>query len=370
MTTVPKTSRSRRSVLTIVTVLVVAVIAIILWSRLHTGSPAAPEEEEAVTVTAQTLSVSPFQPQFKAYGELRAIRGVELAAEVGGIVDRIYFTSGQHVAKGAPLLRLRLNDDPAKLAAIEANVALWRANLTRDVLHLEAQAVSRASVDVDRATLRNYQAEADAQRAVIAQKTVRAPFSGQVGLRQVDLGQYLTAGDAIESLQALGTLLVDFNVPQQQFSGLRNGQAVQVSLDAYPSRRFSALLTAIDSRLDKGNRMTTARATMPNPDGLLRPGMFVVIDVPVGASRPALLAPSAAITYSPSGDYVYVIEPPIRAGQPRRARLRAVTLGDKQNDQVLVSKGLHAGEQVITAGQVKLRDGAAVRLSASTDAPR
>lgn len=370
MTTAPRTARSRRFVLIVAMALVVTIIAAVLWSRRHTDTAAVPEEEETVVVTAQTLSVAPFRPGLKAFGELRAIRGVELAAEVAGIVDRMYFTSGQHIAKGAPLLRLRLNDDPAKLAAIEANVALWRANLARDIQQLEAQAVSQASVDVDRATLRNLRAQADAQRAVIAQKTVRAPFSGLVGLRQVDLGQYLTPGDAITTVQALEKLLVDFNVPQQQFGGLRDGQAVQVSLDAYPARRFPAVLTAIDSRLDKANRMVAVRATMPNPGGLLRPGMFAVIDVTAGVSRPALFAPSAAITYSPSGDYAYVIEPPTRAGQPRRARLRAITLGDKQGDQVVVVKGLRAGEQVVTAGQVKLRDGAAVRLSSSAEATR
>ncbi|MET3436050.1 efflux RND transporter periplasmic adaptor subunit [Sphingomonas sp. 1185] len=363
MIRISRIARQHPVAIIVATALVLVLITTIGWTRWRTPTPSKPEDEETVAVTADTLSVSSFRPHLKAYGELRAVRGVELAAEVSGIVDHIYFESGEHVKNGTRLLQIRLNDDPAKLAAIDANITLSRANLARDVAQLEAQAVSQATVDADRAALQSLIAQANAQRALIAKKTVRAPFSGQVGLRQVDLGQYLTAGDPIASFQALETLFVDFNVPQQEFGALRDGQKVQLSFDAYPARRFNAVLTAIDSRLDKANRMVTARATLPNPNKLLRPGMFAVVDVPIGVSRPAILAPLTAITYSPSGDYTYVLEPAPHADQPRHVRLRQVKLGDKQGSQVVVLEGLRAGEQVVTAGQVKLRDGAAIRLS-------
>ena len=327
-----------------------------------TGAGAGPVE----TVSAIAADLQPWQTRLRATGEVRAVQGADMSAEVSGIVDSISFTSGQDVAAGTVLLRLRANDDEAHLAQLQAAADLASANLSRDRRQFDAQAISRATLDADESTLRSDQAQVAGFRAVMVEKIVRAPFAGRIGVRLVDVGQYPTAGTPIVTLQALDPIYVDFNIQQQALSQLHPGQAVDVHVDAWPGRVFQARIASINSRVDSASRMVMVRAQLDNHDHALLPGMFAVVDIRTGTPRPLLTLPQAAISYNPYGDFVYVLQPDggvrAAAGADRYAgrfivHARVVQTGAARGDQVSILGGLHEGEIVVTAGQVKLRDG-------------
>ncbi|TLU73670.1 efflux RND transporter periplasmic adaptor subunit [Lichenicoccus roseus] len=341
------------------------------WQRhgLASGRPeagagagaAAPE-----TVAATVAQTQPWQTTLRATGEVRAVQGADMSAEVSGIVDSISFTSGQDVGAGTVLLRLRANDDEAHLAQLQAAADLANANLARDRRQFDAQAISRATLDADESTLRSDQAQVAAFKAVTVEKIVRAPFAGRIGVRLVDVGQYLTAGTPIVTLQALDPIYVDFNIQQQALSQLQPGLLADVHVDAWPGRVFQAHINSINSRVDSASRMVMVRAQLDNHDHALLPGMFAVVEIRTGTPRPLLTLPQAAISYNPYGDFVYVLQPDphatVAAGSDRFAgrftvRTRVVQAGATRGDQVAILRGLQAGEIVVTAGQVKLRDG-------------
>ncbi len=353
----------------ILLLLVVAVAAYPLWRVWHRA--AAPAEAAQTAEPPQTVSdiavrQQAWQSRLKAYGQVRAVQGAELSSQVPGIVDEIDFQSGQDVKAGAVLLRLRLYDDPAKLQQLEAEVSLYEANLARDQKQFAAQAISRATLDLDTANLRNYQAQVTAQAQAMEEKIVRAPFAGRLGIRQVDLGQYMPPGTAVTTLQALDPIYVDFAVPQQQVGDVTPGRPVDVTVDTYPGRIFHATVQALDSRIDAQSRMASVRASLANPDHALLPGMFAIAHLDLGPSRQVVAVPQAAISFNPYGDFVYVLTRP-PGGAPARpevlvATSRVVTLGETEGDRVVVATGLKPGETIVTAGQLKLRSGAAVTI--------
>ena len=325
---------------------------------------AAPPLPTVSTVIAQR---EPWQARIRATGQVVAVQGADLSAEVSGIVGDISFASGQDVAAGTVLLRLRPNDDDARLAQLQALAALGAANLARDRKQFKAEAVSRATLDADQSNLAAEQAQVAAQRAVMAEKVVRAPFAGRLGIRLVDLGQYMTAGTPIVTLQALDPIYVDFNVAQQALGRLRVGQGVSVHVEGLPDQTFRARLSAINSRLDAASRMATVRAELDNHDHALLPGMFAVVDVDTGAAIARLTLPQAAISFNPYGDFVYVLQ---RGTDGRLiARSRKVATGAVRGDQVAILSGVAPGEQVVSAGQLKLRSGVAVRVNNSVQPP-
>ncbi|WP_428392595.1 efflux RND transporter periplasmic adaptor subunit [Lichenicoccus sp.] len=325
---------------------------------------AAPPAPSVSTVIAKREL---WQAQVRATGQVVAVQGADLSAEVSGIVGAISFASGQDVAAGTVLLRLRPNDDDARLAQLQALASLGAANLARDRKQFTAEAVSRATLDADQSNLAAEQAQVAAQRAVMAEKAVRAPFAGRLGIRLVDLGQYLTAGTAIVTLQALDPIYVDFNVAQQALGRLHVGQTISAHLDGWPDRVFKARLSAINSRLDAASRMATVRAELDNHDHALLPGMFAVVDVDTGAAIPRLTLPQAAISFNPYGDFVYVLER--GAGGQLIANSRVVATGAVRGDQVAILSGIKAGEQVVSAGQLKLRSGMPVEVNNSIQPP-
>ncbi len=359
-------TRTRAWILLLLVVAVACYPAWHIWRRAAAPAATPQAGEPAQTVSDAVVRAQPWQSRFKAYGQVRAVQGAELSAQVPGIVDEIDFQSGQDVKAGTVLLRLRMYDDPAKLQQLEAEVSLYSANLARDQKQFEAQAISRATLDLDTANLRNYQAQVAAQTQAMDEKIVRAPFSGRLGIRLVDLGQYLPPGTAVTTLQALDPIYVDFSVPQQQVGDVRPGRAVDVSVDTYPGRVFHARVQALDSRVDAQSRMASVRASLDNPDHALLPGMFAIARLDLGASRQVVAVPQAAISFNPYGDFVYVLTPKRDAGQgasgdaPLVATSRVVTLGETQGDRVVVLAGLKAGETVVTAGQLKLRSGSLV----------
>jgi membrane fusion protein (multidrug efflux system) len=287
------------------------------------------------------------------------MRGADLSAEIGGIVGELHFDSGDEVVAGALLLRLRPNDDEAKLQQLQATADLDAVNYQRDLRQLAAQGVSRATVDTDAGTLKAAQAQVAAQQAMIAEKFVRAPFAGRLGLRAVDLGQYLAPGTKIVTLQALDPIYMDFYLPQQSIGQMRTGQAVTVHVDAYADRPFSGEISAIDAQADATSRMIEIRATLRNPDHALLPGMFGTVDIAAGAPAPQVTVPQTAITANAYGSAVYILRPETDAatGKVRLvAHQQFVTTGETRGDQIAVLHGVAAGDRVVTAGALKLRN--------------
>jgi membrane fusion protein (multidrug efflux system) len=319
-----------------------------------------PYQPQSVSDIAATEA--DWQPSMSAVGSVVAINGASLSSEVAGIVDTINFQSGDTVEQGQTLLTLRANNDPAVLAQLQATATLDQVNYQRDLKQFHADAVSAAQVDQDRATYLAAQAQVQGQLEQMAEKVVKAPFAGTLGIRQVNLGQYLAAGTAIVSLQQLDPLYVDFYLPQQALADIKSGQPVTATIDAFPGESFPGTISAINSVVDTATRTVQVRATIGNKSLLLRPGMFATITIDVGAPARLVTLPQAAITYNPYGDTVYTL----RSGKDHNgkpaliANQKFVQLGDSRGDQVSVLKGLAAGDLVVTAGQLKLRNGSNV----------
>jgi len=322
------------------------------------------------TVSATTATEQDWQSQLEAVGSLRAVKGADLSLEVSGIVDAISFDSGDDVQAGAVLVRLRSSDDLAKLQSLQASAELALINYNRDVKQLAVKAVAQATVDTDEANLKSYRAQVAEQQAVLEKKTLRAPFAGHLGLRQVDLGQYLNAGTTVVTLQALDPIYVDFYLPQQALDQVSVGQPVTARIDTYPGQTFTGTISAVNPKVDTNTRNVQIRATLSNPDHRLLPGMYATVDITVGAPRKYVTLPQTSITFSSYGDTVYLVDKQANSaapgGQPQLvARQTFVTTGPTRGDQIAVLKGVNPGETVVTAGQVKLRNGVSVIINNS-----
>jgi membrane fusion protein, multidrug efflux system len=311
------------------------------------------------TVATAKASMQDWQPRQTASGSARASNGADLAAEIGGVVDRIDFESGQNVTAGTELLRLRANDDDAKLAQLQASAELAGVTLRRDQLQLAAHGVAQATVDSDAANLKVARAQVVAQQALMAEKVVRAPFAGRLGVRQVDLGQYIAAGTAIVTLQQLDPMFVDFYLPQQALGQISVGQKAEVSADAYPGKAFDGQVSSLNAKVDSSSRMLQVRASVPNPDGKLLPGMYLSVSINSGPSKSLVTIPAAAVAFNPYGSLVYVLHD--EKGQ-QVAKQQFVTTGASRGDQISILKGVEANDVIVTAGQLKLHNGSAVKV--------
>jgi membrane fusion protein (multidrug efflux system) len=360
-------------------VIVVAVLAVLFglifgWGALKAhfiGKFLAQLPYQPQTVSDIAASETTWAPSLSAVGSLVAINGANLSSEVSGIVDTINFQSGDTVALGQTLLTLRANNDPATLAQLQATAAVDDSNYERDLKQFHADAVSAAQVDADRATYLAAQAQVQGQLAQMAEKVVKAPFAGTLGIRQVDVGQYLAPGTEIVSLQQLDPLFVDFYLPQQALAQVKTGLPVTVSIDAFPGQTFPGMISAINSVVDTASRTIQLRATIQNPSLLLRPGMFATIAISVGTPTSLVTLPQTAITYNPYGDTVYVLNK--GDGHDGKAALVAkqtfVQVGDTRGDQVSILKGVSPGDLVVTAGQLKLHNGSTVTVDNAVAVP-
>ena len=321
------------------------------------------------TVSAAKVGYSEWQPKTEAIGTLRAVKGADLSLEVSGIVETISFNSGDDVEEGAPLLKLRTADDIARLQSLQAMAALSEITYDRDQKQFKMQAVSQATLDTDAANLKNAQAQVAQQQAIIDKKLLRAPFAGHLGIRAVDLGQYLGPGAVIVTLQALDPIFVDFFVPQQSVDQIGLGQAVTVKVDAFKEQTFTGEISAINPKVDLGSRNIQVRATLKNAEHKLLPGMYATVDVATGMPHNYVTLPQTAITYNPYGDTVYVIVDGKGNGADGKPQLIArqtfVTTGPTRGDQVAVLKGVGEGDTVVTAGQIKLHNGSVVLIDNS-----
>jgi membrane fusion protein (multidrug efflux system) len=320
------------------------------------------------TVSAGKAGYSQWQPTIEALGSLRAVRGADLSIEVSGVVDSISFNSGDDVEQGAVLLKLRSEDDAAKLESLQATAQLNQINYDRDQKQLKIQAVSQANLDTDAANLKNANAQVAQQQAILDKKTLRAPFAGHLGIRAVDLGQYLSAGTAIVTLQALDPIFLDFFVPQQAIDQVRLGQTVAVKIDAYKDQTFNGEITALNPKVDASSRNVQVRATLKNADHRLLPGMYATVAIATGAPQNYITLPQTSITYNPYGNTVYIVDSKgaDAAGKPQLiARQTFVTTGPTRGDQVAVLKGVNDGDMIVTAGQIKLHNGSTVLIDNS-----
>ncbi|MCO7514560.1 efflux RND transporter periplasmic adaptor subunit [Pseudomonas guariconensis] len=326
-----------------------------------------------VSVPAAMAERRLWQERLPAVGSLKAFQGVELSLEVAGTVKSLHFDSGQQVKAGQLLLQLDSDEEAALLRTAQADLGLAKVDFGRGSQLVGDAAISRGEFDRLAAQYRRNQAVVEQLKASLAKKRIHAPFSGTIGIRQVDIGDYLASGTVIATLQDLSSLYVDFNVPEQALPHLSLGQSLQVQVPAYPGQTFPARLGAINPKVEESTRNLLVRATLANPDGKLLPGMFANLQVLLPDPRPQVVVPESAITYTLYGNSVYVVtrkqsedrQAQQDDGQPTLiAEQRTVRTGERRDGLVVISEGLEAGEQVVTGGQLKLTPGTAIRISA------
>lgn len=326
-----------------------------------------------ISVAAATAEQRQWQERLPAVGSLKAMQGVELSLEVAGTVKSLHFDSGQQVKAGQLLLQLDSDEETALLGTAQADLGLAKVDFGRGSQLVGDQAISRGEFDRLSAQYRRTQAVVEQLKASLSKKSIRAPFAGTIGIRQVDVGGFLPSGTVIATLQDLSSLYVDFNVPEQSLPKLSLGQQVLVQVAAFPSQTFPATLSALNPKVDENTRNLLVRATLANPDGKLIPGMFASLLVLLPDPQPQVVVPESAITYTLYGNSVYVVTPKKSQegqaekdadGQPQLlAEQRTVRTGERRGGLVVVSEGLKAGEQVVSAGQLKLTPGAAIRVT-------
>jgi membrane fusion protein, multidrug efflux system len=340
-----------------------------IQSAIAQGSSFAPPPT-AVTTTMAKRDVWP--STLDVIGTAAAIQGVTVSADLPGTVDRINFESGKAVHAGDILVELDTRQERAQLAEAQADRDLARVNYAREQQLVKDGVVSESDYDNAFAQQKNTEAKVGEIQATIDRKTIRAPFSGILGIRQIDLGQYLAAGQAIVALQSLNPIYVNFGVPQQQAPQIQVGRIVHVTSDNLPGVQFSGRVTATDSVVDQNTRNIQVQGTLENPGDRLRPGMFVQVEVSVGKPRDVITLPASAINYAPYGDSVFVVsqmkDP--KTGKPYLGvRQQFVTVSGSRGDQVAVVSGLTQGDQVVSSGVFKLRNGAAVQINNSVQPP-
>jgi membrane fusion protein (multidrug efflux system) len=324
------------------------------------------------TITAEPAKQQEWTERLPAIGTLISSQGVEVAAQVGGLVTGIGFESGQDVEKGSKLVQLDISVEEADLASAVAVLKEAEISFKRQADLLIKSVTSEANVDTARVKKDSAVASLDRIKALIGQKTILAPFTGRLGIRHVEVGQYISPGLAMVTLQALDPIWVDFPMPEQNVGKLRVGQVVNLTVDAFPGQVFAGTVTSLDARVSQETRTLLVRGTLANPNRILLPGMFANVAVLSGEPQKVVTVPRTAVTYSLYGDSVYVLKP--KEGQPApekpedavfTAERRFVKTGQVRDERVAVTSGLAEGEQVVTSGQVKLSNGALVRVDNS-----
>jgi membrane fusion protein (multidrug efflux system) len=348
--------------------LIIAGLGFVKFQQIQTaiaqGMAYQPPPEAVTTIVAATET---WPETLSAIGTVAAVRGVTVSADLPGTIDRIGFDSGRFVEAGAVLVELDTRQERAQLAAVEAERELAQLNYQRMKGLLDERVISRAEFDRATAEQKATDARVSEIRAAIARKTIRAPFSGVLGIRQVNVGQYLSGGDPIVSLQALDPIYVNFDVPQQAVPQMRLGREVRITAEELTGQTFVGRITALDSTINESTRNVRVQATLTNPGGVLRPGMFVQSEVVLGASQSVIALPASAISFAPFGDSVFIVTtlkgPDGR--EYRGVRQQFVKLGPTRGDQVAVISGVNPGDEVATSGVFKLRTGAAVHVDNS-----
>jgi membrane fusion protein, multidrug efflux system len=392
-----KPSTTKRMIIMIVAVLaliaIIAGIKVLMIIKMLSGMKPPPP---AVVSTAKT-SYQEWQPELRAVGTLRAARGADLALEVAGLVGRVNVRSGDDVKSGQLLLELVTTDEVANLHQLEAQTALSQLTYERAQRQIAVHVIAQADYDNAAADLKVKQAAVAQQQAIISKKQLRAPFAGRAGIVTITPGSYLNSGTVIVTLQQLDPEYVDFFVPQKSVGQVEVGRNATLTLDAFPGKTFPGTVNAVNPRVDTDTRNVLVEARVPNPDRLLSPGMFVNVAVAAGSQQRYLTLPQTAVVYNPYGETVYVVrtksqfdadqaaaapkdaDPVEKQPAPKKAskgpppvppdapvvEQTFVTTGPTRGDQVAILKGLDAGTEVVTSGQIKLKNGAPVRVDNS-----
>lgn len=350
-------------------IVVVLILAALKFNSIYQQIQQFSAPAPAISVEAQTARRLDWQSRLPAIGTLKASQGIDLSVEVAGTVSEVQFRSGEQVAKGQPIVLLDSEVEQASLAAAEADLALSRLEFQRARSLLERQAVSRSEFDRLNAELQKADASVAQLRASLAKKRVLAPFAGTIGIRQVDVGDFLAAGTPIATLQDLSTLFVDFYLAEQHVPLLALGQRVQLQVTAYPGERFEGVISALNPKVETTTRNVQVRAELANPDGRLLPGMFADLQVLLPTRTAQVVVPETAITYTLYGNSVLLVSegtPPegVASDEPYLVvERRFVSTGERRDGLVLILDGLEGGERVITAGQLKLDNGTHVSLA-------
>ena len=333
------------------------------------GASFAPPPTAVTTIVAKRET---WASTLQVIGTAAAIQGVTVSADLPGTVDRIHFESGKAVQVGDVLVELDTRQERAQLAAAQADWELARINYERQEKLVAQGVVARTEYDNASAQQKSTEAHVGEIKATIERKTIRAPFSGILGIRQINLGQYLSAGQAIVSLQAVNPIYVNFGVPQQQSPQVRMGGSLRMTSDDLPGIQFAGRVSAVDSVVNEATRNIQVQATLTNPQGRLRPGMFVQVELGVGANRQIIPLPASSINYAPYGDSVYVVtdvQDPKSGKTFRGVRQQFVKLEGSRGDQVAVVSGVNPGEEIVTSGVFKLRNGAPVQVNNKVQPP-
>ena len=348
-----------------VMVALVTALGFIKFKQVETAVHAGAFQPPPEAVTSVVAQREQWPATMGVIGTMEAVHGVTVSADLPGIVERIRFDSGQSVRAGDVLVELDTRQERAQFAALEAQRDLARVNYDRMERLVNAGVISRMDYDQATAQQKATQANVAEIRATIERKTIRAPFSGILGIRKINLGQYLSAGSAVVPLQSLNPIYVDFGVPQQAARQVRAGGKLRVISEDLAGSMFSVRITALDSVVDETTRNIQVQATLANPEGKLRPGMFVQVDVGLGANRTVVTLPASAISYAPYGDSVFIItdlkDP--KGKTYRGVRQQFVKVEGSRGDQVAVISGVNPGDEVVTSGVFKLRNGAAVQVN-------
>ena len=315
------------------------------------------------TVSTTLAQMQEWQPHIDAIGSVRAVNGANLSSQVSGIVTAIHFESDKDVAQGTLLLELQAADDIARLESLKATAELSRITYERDSKLLKSFGVSQQAVDNDLWNWKSNTALVAQQQALVDYKSIKAPFSGRIGIRQVDVGQYLAAGTTFVTLQQLDPIYVDFYLPQQALAAVKVGQDATANIDTFPGETFTGTLSAINSLVDVATRNVQVRATFKNTSHKLLPGMYASVAISAGAPERYVTLPQTAIAYNSFGNIVYLVEDQDKvegSAMRRIARQTFVVTGATRGDQVAVLSGVKAGDTVVTAGQIKLRNGSRI----------
>lgn len=317
-----------------------------------------------VNVTATPAEAQEWGVEVPAIGVLEANRGVDINSSVPGLVQQIRFESGQSVTQGQPLVQLDADVERSNLAKAQASLKLARADLARGETLLSTNNISKATLDQRQSEYDVAAAEVASLAAQIEKKTINAPFDGKLGIRKINVGQYLEAGVAIVNIQDLSVMLVNFSVSQKELSDLRVGQEIRMATDAYPVREFVGEISAIEPLINQQTGMVEVQGRFDNAEGLLRPGMFAKLAIQLPARMQVVTVPQTAISYSLYGDFVYVT----KAGKSEQGEdivtveRRIITSGERRNGRVIIEEGVAAGESIVTSGQLKLDNGTRVAI--------
>ena len=373
----PTESRSpvlRKVISSVVAVTLAGAIAFAAWWYLS-PRPVPPQAPGPITVAAQRAERLEWRSHLSGVGDLEAVQGIDVTPEVAGIITTIAFQPGQDVEQGDLIVQLDATIDRAQLAALEAQAKLARLRFERQQALVRRDIASKATLDEATAELQRLRAEIESQKETIDKKTIKAPFSGRLGIRQVSLGHYVEPGQPLVTLQNLDALYANFTLPEQAYPRIEAGQTIIAHVASYPEQRFAGKITAINPKIDASTRNFTVQGTLANPERRLRPGMFAEVEVQLGETRHVVALPVSAITYNPYGDAVFVLKPVSdserKGADPSSSEDTAskkvfvasrifVKTGATRDAKVEIREGVKPGDIVVTAGQIKLRDNARV----------